>query len=149
MIMNWRHGMLALVVAAALASQASAQVMMMPFGGWGGGFPNMNNSTGWNRGYPYPGGYFPGGGWGGYGFSTPTVWQSSPIIAYTGGTTVTQPVIPPDSPAWRDPGFVSWAREHGYYLRPGERAPRYRPQMYPATPVDRSDLQLPSPRALN
>lgn len=140
--MNVRHGILALFLAGALANQASAQ-FVSPFGMGFGGYPGYGGygypGYGGYGGYGYPG---MGMGWGG-GFSVPTVWQTGPIVAYTSGRVVTQPVIPPDSPLRLDPNFDNWARQNGYYLRPNERMPRYRTALYPATPVDAADLAMP------
>jgi uncharacterized protein (TIGR03000 family) len=141
--MRLRHSLLAIVCTAALASQASAQFFGggMPFGGSPFGYGGNPLFGGWG-GYPGYGGY---GGYGGFG--VPTIWQNSPIRAYTTSSSVVRPVVPPDSVLYQNPYFNQWANQNGYYLRPGETAPRYRSSLYPATPVDQSDyatLQAPA-----
>jgi uncharacterized protein (TIGR03000 family) len=144
--MNLRRGFLALVMAGVLTNQASAQFFpgfnsfggLGGWGGFGGGWPGT-----WGGGYgPGFGGWGGYGGFGGYGFSVPTVWQTGPITAYTTATTVTRPVIPANSPLLLDPNYLTWAMQNGYLTRGGQ-LPRARNTLYPATPVEASDLATP------
>jgi uncharacterized protein (TIGR03000 family) len=141
--MNLHRGILALCVVGALTNQASAQ--FFPFfglgglGGFGGGYPSFGGYSRGGMGSSFPYGSYYGGFRG--GMSYPTIWTNAPFTAYTSATTITQPVIPPNSPLSLDPNFDNWAYQHGYYLRPGEAPPRFRNSLYPATPVDASDWQ--------
>lgn len=133
--MNLRYAFLAIAALAGLAGEAPAQFFGPSFGGVGGYPFGGYQGLGGYPGYGYPG----MGGYPGYG-GVPTIWQSSPIRAFTTSQTVVRPLLPPDSPLLRDPRFWQWAQERGHYLQPGETAPRSRATMWPATPIDGSEL---------